>query len=210
LARRVGIFGGSFDPPHVGHLIIADRVLDELGLDLVALLPSARPPHKPAGVTPAHLRLDMTRLAAAGHPAFLVSALELERTGPSYTADTLDRWKLAYPDDEITLILGADSLEDLPGWHEPGRIAKACRIAVVGRPGHEAATVPEFLERVRRERGLEFNVVFVPMPPLAISSTEIRERVRGGRSCRYMVPDAVLGLINALGLYRDPDPPPHN
>ncbi len=191
---RVGIFGGSFNPPHTAHLIVAELVREAGGLDRVLWIPAARPPHKPeADLADADHRLAMTRLAVAGNPAFDVSDLELRRTGPSYTVDTLRALQTAHPDVAFTLILGGDSFRDFATWRDPDEIARRVTLLVYDRPGSTYEAVPErFRARAR----------FVETPLLAISGTDIRRRVREGRTIRYLVPEPVRQYITAHGLYR--------
>lgn len=191
---RVGIFGGSFNPPHTAHLIVAEWVRDAEGLDRVLWMPAARPPHKPdAALVSAGHRLAMTRLATRDHPAFAVSDLEIRRGGVSYTLDTVRALQSAHPADTFALILGGDSLRDFASWHRPDEIIARVPLVVYDRPGADRSHVPErFLERTR----------FVDAPLLEISGTTIRARRRAGRSIRYLVPDAVRTYIETHGLYR--------
>src|SRR3954470_23749902 len=129
---RLGIFGGSFDPVHLAHLIVAEQCREQARLDCVVFVPAARPPHKPDRVlTPLHHRVEMLTLAISGNPAFAIDELEKDRPGPSYTADTLDELRRRDPSSDLWLILGADSLYDLPRWHEPGRILEHAGLLVV-------------------------------------------------------------------------------
>ena len=191
---RVGIFGGSFNPPHTAHLIVAEWVRDAEGLDRVLWMPAAHPPHKPdAALVSAGHRLAMTRLATRDHPAFAVSDLEIRRGGVSYTLDTVRALQAAHPADTFALILGGDSLRDFASWHRPDEIIARVPLVVYDRPGADRSHVPErFLERTR----------FVDAPLLEISGTTIRARRRAGRSIRYLVPDAVRAYIETHGLYR--------
>ncbi len=189
---RLGVFGGTFDPPHLGHLALAEWACDALGLTRVLFVPAARPPHKPAGALSASRhRVAMVRLAVRGNPRFAVSTLELEREGPSYTVDTLRALRAAHPRARLYLIVGADTLADIPHWHEADRVRRLATLAVAGRPGARAAG---------RGRG----VVALDNPPLDIASRAVRARARRGQSVRYMVPDAVARYIAAHRLYRAP------
>src|SRR3954447_934550 len=133
---RVGVFGGTFDPIHLGHLILAEQCREQGQLDQVWFVPSARPPHKDApAITPFAQRVEMLQLAVAGQPAFRVDELEKDRPGPSFTADTLEAIQRRQPQDELFLLLGADALHDLPAWHEPARIVRAATLLVSARPG---------------------------------------------------------------------------
>jgi nicotinate-nucleotide adenylyltransferase len=211
---RTGVFGGSFNPIHNGHLLLADEVLELLGLDTVLFVPAAVPPHKaPRGLAPATDRYAMVELAVVGHPGFAVSDVELGRTGPSYTVDTLAA--LAAPDRELFLLIGSETFLDLLSWREPRRIARLARLVVVPRIGSpfdaEAAAAQKVLREIggesfaRMEGGPipERGVLIVHATSLPISASDLRARQRDGRSLAYRVPDAVAGYIRAHGLYRD-------
>ena len=189
--RRIGLFGGTFDPPHIGHLALAEGARDQLRLDRVLFVPAGTPPHKrgrPLSGTPA--RVAMTRLAVRGHPAFRVSTLEARRRGPSFTVDTLRALRAAHPGARLYLLMGEDSLDDFRTWHEPGAIAALATLAVARRPGRRGAA--------RRRAG----VVWLDTPVLDLSSSAIRARARSGRSVRVLVPDAVAAYIRRHRLYR--------
>jgi nicotinate-nucleotide adenylyltransferase len=191
---RLGVLGGTFDPVHLGHLVLAQYALEQLALDRVAFLPAGDPWRKAAqAVTSVVHRVEMTRLAIADNPAFYVDDAETRRDGPTYTAETMEvlRRTLA-PDTEIFFLLGADALADLPFWHEPERIVAAALLAVAPREGTELA-----LPAWAAGRSVE-----IAMPYIGISSTEIRDRVRAGLSIRYLVPAPVAAYIAAEGLYR--------
>lgn len=195
--RRMGIFGGTFDPPHLGHLALADWAREALALDRVVFVPAARPPHKRGRrMSPAVHRVAMTRLAVRGNRAFGVSTLEVRRDGPSYTVDTLRVLTRAHGGAALWLLMGEDSLREFPTWHAPGEILELARLAVAGRPGERA---PRRLAPAARRR-----VVWLHNPELQISSSTIRDRMRSGRSVRYLVPDAVVRYAETHGLYRRP------
>lgn len=184
---RLGVFGGTFDPVHVGHLAIANAALESVPLDRVLFVPARRAPLKEHGPVAGEAdRLTMLERAVAGEPRFSVSRIELDRDGPSYTVDTLEA--LAGPDD-LFLILGADALAALPRWKDPERIAALATLVVADRPGAP-------------ERVGDAPVVRFDAPRLDISSRELRARAARGRSLRYLVPDAVWKHIEARGLYR--------
>jgi len=193
---RVGVLGGTFDPVHRGHLALARAARVELTLDEVLFVPAGQPWRK-AGriVAPADDRLAMLRLALEGEPAFRVERLEMDRPGPSYTAETLEGLRAARPDDELSCILGEDALADLPHWVRPERILELATLAVGRREG-----VP----RAAGERlaGLSERVVWLKMPLVPVSATEIRERVRRGEPIGEMVPPAVAAYIRERGLYK--------
>lgn len=210
---RAGILGGTFDPVHLGHLLLAEQAREALTLDRVILVPAARPPHKPGRVlTPFNLRLEMVRLAVDGTDGFTASAIERDPARPSWTVETLRRL-LAQPEapEDTWLLLGADSLEDMPTWREPAEIVRLARLAVYPRPGWDAATSLASLSPVQEAWRAAGRLVLLDGPRLALSSSEIRERARQGRSLRFLVPEPVRSFIAARGLYRAEvpgEPPP--
>lgn len=191
---RLGLFGGTFDPIHVGHLILAESCREACALDQVWFIVTAAPPHKAGERTPVSDRLEMARIAIAGHPQFRVSEIEAKRPGPHYSYETLEALRAERPGDELFFLIGADSLADLPQWRHPGRIAAAATIVVVDRPGEESLTAA-VLER------LPWRFQHVTMPLVGISSTDLRARVAAGRSIRYQVPRGVEAYIEAHRLY---------
>jgi nicotinate-nucleotide adenylyltransferase len=198
--RRVGILGGTFNPPHLAHLLCAQEALDQLGLDLVVLMPAAVPPHKEAQDDPgAGARVEMCRLAVAGEPHFSVSTLEVERGGPSYTVDTLRELHEKAPGDDLTFIVGGDMAHSLPTWREPAEVVRLARLGVAEREGLARADI---LERLAEVPGAPERVDFFDLPRVDVSSSLIRRRVADGRPIRYLVPDAVAGYIAERGLYR--------
>lgn len=208
------VFGGTFNPIHYGHLLLADEVLEHLGLDRVLFVPAAVPPHKsPAHLVPAADRYAMVELAVRGHPRFAVSDLELRRPGPSYTVDTLEA--LGRPRAELFLILGSETFLDLLSWREPRRIAALARLVVVPRAGSAFDPEGAAAQKVLREIGDEpfarvsgavvppRGVLLAPVTSLPISASDLRRRVREGRSIAYRVPSAVIAYIRARRLYAD-------
>ena len=194
---KLGIYGGSFDPIHTGHLILLEQCRETLGLDRVWLVPAAEPPHKPdVRLAPMTDRLDLCRLAVAGRGDVEVRDLESGREGPTYTVDTLRAVRETEPDAELFFLMGADSLGDLPTWKDPAGIAALATIAAVNRgsapPETPASLPPSVRDRVRP----------VDMPACGISASDVRDRVRRGRSVRYLVPRAVELAIGDRGLYR--------
>ena len=190
---NLGIYGGTFNPPHLGHLIVAETVGDQFGLDKVLWIPSGRPPHKDVRelVSASH-RLAMTRRAVAGNRRFSVSDVEVTCERTSYTVDTLGALQRRYPEATLHLILGGDSLRDFASWYQPEVIVERARLAVYDRPGTDRRAVPErFLRHAR----------FAEAPLLAISGTEIRDRCRRDASIRYLVPEGVRAYIQEHGLY---------
>lgn len=194
LTGRVGLFGGSFNPPHVGHLAVAEAARDEAALDHVLWMPAATPPHKRDDDLPAaEHRLAMTRLATADHDAFTVSDLELRRAGVSYTVDTLRALRADHPGAAFLLLLGGDSLRQFHTWREPDAILDLAQPLVYPRPGSDLAAVDPSLRR---------RAILLDRPLLDLSSTDVRGLLRAGRSARYLVPDAVLAYADEHRLYR--------
>ncbi|MFV2007389.1 MAG: nicotinate-nucleotide adenylyltransferase [Longimicrobiales bacterium] len=190
---KLGLLGGTFDPPHNGHLRVAQDARQALGLDLVLLIPVRVPPHKRADrVTPAALRLEMVREAIAGTDRLEVSEIELGREGPSYTVDTLRRLRDQRPDVELTLIVGADQLAEMADWKEPEEISALAGLAVMNR----GALVP-----VEPDWDITLEWTAVSVTPLDVSSTEIRRRVAEGRPVGHLVPAEVLRIIEREKLY---------
>ena len=202
---RLGIFGGSFDPVHYGHLLLAENCREQVHLDEVWFMPAAAPPHKRTEVlSSAAQRIEMLELATGGHPAFRVSHMEVERGGVSYTVDTLATIAEADPNREIFLLLGADSLADLPNWREPARICELATPIVVEREREPPVDFNVLAGIVSASRLAEIPRCSVVMPPIGLSSTEIRCRVAQGMSIRYRTPRAVETYIESHGLYRNP------
>lgn len=191
----VALLGGTFDPPHVGHVALARAALAELPIDRVVVVPLGEAPHK-AVETDAETRLRLAEAAFADEPRVEVSRHELERPGPSYTVDTA-RWAAGELGDPIFLV-GADEFADFLTWREPETILELARVAVAVRPGSDAAR----LDRVRTRLARPDRVVELPFTPLDVSSTEIRERVANGEPIDGLVPPAVARLVAELGLYR--------
>jgi nicotinate-nucleotide adenylyltransferase len=195
----VGLLGGAFNPPHIGHLVLAQEAAAQLGLEQVRLVPTGRAPHKEIADDPGMAaRLELARLAAAGNDLLEVDPIEVDAAAegdrPSYTLDTLE----ALAGDELVLLMGADVAAHLDEWHEPKRVLELARVAVAARPGTALDEAEAVLDRLEgRERG-----DIVRMPELGVSSTQIRRRVARGRPVRYLVPDGVLELIEAERLYR--------
>jgi nicotinate-nucleotide adenylyltransferase len=193
---KVGVLGGTFDPVHIGHLIIAEAARDELGLDQVLFIPAGDPWRKARrDVTPAEHRLAMLRIGVEGDDRFAISDIELRRAGPTYTADTLAALAGERLDDAFWFIVGADAMADLPNWHEPQRIVAHAMIAVCPRDAPEidatAASLP----------GLQERMVTFAAPRIDVSSTMVRERLAAGRAVRYIVPHGVEAYIREHGLY---------
>jgi len=197
----IGILGGTFNPPHMGHLVMAQEALDQLELDRVVFMPVAVPPHKEAREDPgAEARLELSRLAVAGDERFEVSPLEVDRGGASFTVDTLRELHDVEPEHDLTFIVGGDMAQSLPAWREPEAILSLARLAVAEREGVGREDIARRLESLH-DGG---RVVFFDMPRIDISSSSIRRRVSEGRPIRYLVPDAVAEAIAEQGLYRQP------
>ena len=195
----IGVLGGAFNPPHIGHLLLAEEAVAALGLDELLLVPTGVAPHKRIEPEPgAAVRLEMARLAAAGSARLRVSALEVEREGPSFAYRTLELLADERPGAELTFVMGADAAAGLERWRRPERVTELARIAVADRPGFDRATVDQALKRLGARRTEP-----IAMPSVGISSSLIRERVGEGRPIRWMVPDPVAELIAARGLYAD-------
>ena len=193
----VGVMGGTFDPIHVGHLVTAEEAREALSLARMLFVPAGRPPHKPASeVTDVRHRVAMVELAIADNPTFELSRIEVDRAGPSFTVDTVER--LAR-DADVTVILSAETFHELATWHEPDRLFAAARVAVVPREGYPA---PDPAWLAATFPGREDRVIYLDASHLEVSSTDIRARVAAGRSIRYLVPDAVEAYIGANHLYR--------
>jgi nicotinate-nucleotide adenylyltransferase len=200
---RIGIFGGSFDPVHTAHILLADRAREEHSLDKVVFVPAGRPPHKTlTPLAPDHDRLEMLRLAFAHHPHFEVSTIELERDAPSYTLTTLHELKKALgDDDEIVLIIGSDSLYDLPNWWRADELVGEAEIVCLERPDFPLDHTSELEERFGAEFVAGIKRRAVSSPAFTTSSTEIRRRLKQGLSIKDMVPESVREYIAAYGLY---------
>jgi nicotinate-nucleotide adenylyltransferase len=193
MARRIGVLGGTFDPPHVGHLILAQECWHQLRLDELRLVPAAVPPHKPGGTRwDAAARARMVARAVEGHPGLTLSRAELDRDGASFTVDTLEGFAAAEPDAELWLVIGADQLLDLHRWRRPERIAELARLAVAERAGGDAEQLRRVADEVAPGR-----VDWVRMPRIDISSSWLRERIDAGAPLRYLVPPGVEDLLRA-------------
>jgi nicotinate-nucleotide adenylyltransferase len=197
---RIGILGGSFNPPHLAHLVCASEAAAQLGLDRVLLTPVAAPPHKDAERDPGpRERLELCRLAIAGDERLDVCELEVTRGGPSYTVDTLRELHARTPEDHLTFIAGGDIAVGLPGWHEPDAVLGLARLAVAQRSGSHRDDVAA---RIAQHFPDAPPPLFFDMPRLDISSSQIRRRIAEGRPIRYLVPDPVAERIARERLYR--------
>ncbi|MGD2215956.1 MAG: nicotinate-nucleotide adenylyltransferase [Gemmatimonadales bacterium] len=190
---RLGIFGGSFDPPHVGHLIVADDAAASLSLDRLLFIPVGDHPLKQAHVeAPGDLRLEMVEAATVASEAFVPDDREIRRSGPSYTVDTIAELQAENPGADLVLLVGADILGEIHRWHRVEEIARRARIAVMSRAKAPAV-----------EAKIDLSYITVEVTHVAISSSDVRERVRSGRPYRYLVPGPVYDIIERRSLYRN-------
>ena len=195
----VGVLGSAFNPPHLGHLALAQEALWQLGLREVVLVPTGEAPHKRIADDPGReLRMTMTRLAAADDPRFSVSGLEVEREGPSYTYETLEILAEEKGDTELVFVMGADAAVGLESWRNPERVVELARIAVARRAGVSEADVAAAM----RSLGAEGRATMLEMPQFGVSSSAVRERAASGRPLRYLTPEPVARFIEEKGLYR--------
>ena len=198
--KRLGIMGGTFDPIHYGHLVAAEMARSKFKLSKVLFIPSGTPPHKDRNdISAAGLRFEMIELAIQDNPAFDISDLELERKGPSYTVDTLRVLRRTWPDHELYFITGSDVLREIFSWREAEEILKMTEFIGAARPGFDAS---DFLLQVQQEHPENIaRIHYLEVPALAISSTDIRARVRRDQPIRYLLPEAVRHFILQHGLY---------
>jgi nicotinate-nucleotide adenylyltransferase len=195
----IGVLGSAFNPPHFGHLALAQEALWQLGLDEVIFVPTGHAPHKRiAGDPGSEVRMEMTQLAADHDDRFSVSSLEVDREGPSYTYETLEALAEEWTDTELVFVMGADAAVGLESWRRPERVAELASIAIARRAGVPDAEVTATM----RSLGCEGQVTMLEMPQFGVSSSSVRERAHQGRPLRYLVPDAVAELIEERGLYR--------
>jgi nicotinate-nucleotide adenylyltransferase len=192
---KIGVFGGTFNPPHLGHLIVAESARESLNLGKVLFIPCAIPPNKSSrSLADADCRLEMVKFATGGHPSFEVSDMEIERGGRSYTVDTLRALTALYPRAELYLLIGIDNLLELHTWKEPEEIFALSEVVAINRPGFDPTSVRKDYSR---------RVTFLRYPSIDISSSEIRRKAKMGKSIKYLVPSAVESYILKHGAYRD-------
>jgi nicotinate-nucleotide adenylyltransferase len=207
--QRIGVFGGTFDPVHVAHLIMAEQCREQGRLDQVWFVPAARPPHKEGRPrTPFAQRVEMLALAIAGQPAFRVEELEKDRPGPSYTADTLAELHRRHPEVALFLLVGSDTLADLPHWHEPMRVLETAGLLIWPRPNSPVPPVEALRAGLNLPPSLPRDYQVMHGPLIDISSSDLRLRAREGRSLRYLVARAVECYIREKHLYRPEGEPP--
>ena len=199
MARLIGVFGGTFDPPHIGHLVLAAEAQAQLDLERVSWVLTPYPPHKDdRAITPLEQRLALLRAALDDDPTFELSTVDIDRPPPHYAVDTLRLLKGRYPGAGLAYLMGGDSLADLPEWHDPAGFVEACdALAVMARPGHP----PDLATLEAQLPGLNQKLRFIQAPLLEISSTMVRERIVQGEPFRYFLPGTVYGLIQERGLY---------
>lgn len=198
MSLRLGVLGGTFDPPHCGHLVMAETARVQLSLDRVLFVPAGEPPHKPdRPITPAHHRAAMVAAAIADNPAFVLSPVDLDRPGPHYTVDMLALLEGEYPGARLFFLLGGDSLAEFLTWRDPAGIVQRVHLAVMKRPGWEA----DLTALEKAIPGVRERLVWLDTPRLDISGTDLRRRVRRGLPLRYLVPPAVEEYIRQHRLY---------
>lgn len=204
MSARIALYGGTFDPIHVGHLITARSVAEQLDVERVIFVPSASPPHKlEATITPAEHRLEMIRLAIDGEPGFDVSDCEIRRTGPSYTFDTIMNFRQTVgADATLYWIIGADSLAELASWHRVAELVRQCRIITASRPGFERPDLAPLGAQLTTDDLASIRDGILTTPRIDVAATEIRRRVREGLSIRFLVPEAVRDYVHGRCLYR--------
>jgi len=199
---RIGVFGGTFDPVHYGHLILAEQCREQGRLDQVWFVPAPRPPHKiDQPLTRFDQRVEMLALAVAGNSAFRIDEIEKDRTGPSFTVDTLAAFQRRHGGDEFFLLVGSDTLKDLPQWHDPVGVLRRAGLLVVRRPNHPILGVDELRTVVQLPADVPLRMEVVEMPLVDISSRDLRRRVVLGRSLRYFLPRAVEAYIHDKQIY---------
>ncbi|MGQ9585264.1 MAG: nicotinate-nucleotide adenylyltransferase [Anaerolineae bacterium] len=196
---RIGLIGGTFDPIHIGHLVLAEEARAQAQLDRVLFVPAGQPPHKMGHfITPVEHRLRMVEIAIASNPAFGISRLDMDRPGPHYSVDMVRLFQeQSSPEVEVFFVVGADSLQEMPTWKNPAGLLSLCRVLALSRPGHE----PDMERLIRELPEMEANVQVLKMPLVGISASGLRERVRKGQTIRYLVPDGVREYIYTHGLY---------
>ncbi len=200
---RVGIFGGTFDPVHLGHLILAEQCREQGRLDQVWFVPAPRPPHKrDEALTRFDQRVEMIHLAIAGQPAFRVDEIEKERSGPSYTVETVAELRRRHPADDFALLIGSDTLAEIHTWYEPARLLSMVGLLVMNRPGYPTRTAEQIRAALRLPESAPVRVEVLGSPLIDIASRDLRARAAAGRSLRYLVPRAIEVYIAERYLYR--------
>jgi len=199
--ERIGIFGGSFNPLHHGHLIVAEFASETLKMDKVFFAPVVHPPHKDGrALLPIEHRLAMIETAIADNDRFELTLVDVERPGPHYSVDTVKIIQELHPGSQLYFVMGGDSFRDFSRWHAPDEIIKHCRLAVMRRPSTRPMQPTMHDEQIPN---LSDYVDIIEAPPIGISATRVREQIRGGKSVRYLVPNPVLAYIHEKQLYQD-------
>jgi len=197
---RIGVYGGTFNPPHIGHLILAEEVRERLSLDKVLWVLTPVPPHKPSlGIIDAAFRCRMVQLTIAGNPDFSLSTVEINREPPHYAVDTMKLLKESYPEDTLVYLMGKDSLRDLPSWHHPEEFVKLCDYIAVMERAEVSVSMDDLEKKIT---GIRERTVLVDTPLIAVSSSMIRERIASGRTVRYLLPERVYKLIRENRFYQ--------
>lgn len=199
---KIGLMGGTFDPIHIGHLFLAEEVANLYALDKIIFLPSGHGPHKDVNrVSDPHIRYEMVEKAIQDHPLFVVSDIETQRTGLSFTIDTIRHFKDLYPEDQLFFITGADAILTIETWREFESLLSACTFVAATRPSIRSKALIEAVKALNQK--YHASIQLMDMPQLEISSSDIRKRVRMGRTVRYLVPEVVREMIRCRGLYED-------
>ncbi|MHB1462108.1 MAG: nicotinate-nucleotide adenylyltransferase [Armatimonadota bacterium] len=196
---HIGIYGGSFNPIHHGHLILAQHTAEICGIDRMLLVPCHTPVHKqPQELASAELRLQMVRASVLGHPLLEACDVEIRRAGPSFTSDTLQELHRMYPDDRFSMLIGTDTLLQIAQWHQPEVILSLCKLLVLHRPGYRVDRPEQYLPKGSPAEC----VTMIEAPHLQISSSDIRQRIADGKSIRYLTPDAAVQIMDEHLIYR--------
>lgn len=199
--QRIGIFGGSFNPLHQGHLIVAEFAAESINLDQVLFTPVVHPPHRSGSeLAPIQHRLAMIEMAIAGNTRFFTSLVDVERPGPHYSVETVQILEQQFAGSQLYFVMGGDSFKSFPRWHQPEQIVEHCRLAVMRRPSHKPVE-PDMHDALMPN--LHQRVDMIEAPPIGISATRVREQLATGRSVRYLVPDNVLDYIHTHNLYQE-------
>ena len=199
--KRFGIMGGTFDPIHYGHLVIANEVLDKYNMDKIIFIPAGNPPHKKGPRASSWDRFLMTNIATLSNDRFIVSDIEIKSSEKSYTINTVRELIKAHENTEFYFITGSDAIIDLPNWHDTENLLKLCKFIAVGRPGYSTLEIEEKINEIKDKYDGQIDLLQVPM--LQISSTDIRKRIRLGRSAKYLLPETVEQYIIKNNLYAE-------
>lgn len=200
---KIGIMGGTFNPIHLGHLMMTEYIREEMNYDKILFIPTGNPPHKQIDVLDAEVRMEMVKIAVADNPYFEVSDVEVRKEGISYSVDTVAELKKQYPEDELFFIIGSDILPDLKDWRRFDELARSIRFILAVRPGFESLSREEIRGEIRdlhMRYGAEITVVETPR--YEISSTDLRNRLASGKSVKYLIPDEVIEYIESRGCYK--------